>query len=229
MLRGHGWMRLSALRSLFIAGSESIFSCVVVGRARPRSVATTVPVASLRASAKQFRWACARIWIASSLSLFATTRTPNFTSPRRGEVAGAVPAARAGEGIRAQNRFGSRRPPAESLWQNSGANGPREQLCPAAIAAMYGRRRLLQCKNEKAYSRGRQTNLASPICTAWGRCMAWGRRQTQNVHRPRLYVYTRMAVSRMRRSARVQRGRAIICSIAAGANCRSVACARSAH
>jgi hypothetical protein len=25
MLRGHGWMRLSALRSLFIAGSESIF------------------------------------------------------------------------------------------------------------------------------------------------------------------------------------------------------------
>ena len=98
MLRGHGWMRLSALRSLFIAGSESIFSCVVVGRARARSVATTVPVASLRASAKQFRWACARIWIASSLSLFATTRTPNFTSPRRGEAAGAAPAARGERG-----------------------------------------------------------------------------------------------------------------------------------
>ena len=66
-------------------------------------------------------------------------------------------------------------------------------------------------------------------CPASGICMTWSRRQAQNVHRPCLHVYTRTAISRMRRSPRVQRGRAIFCSIAAGANCRSVACARSAH
>ena len=46
--------------------------------------------------------------------------------------------------------------------------------------------------------------------------MTWGRRQTRNAHRPCLRVYTRTAISRMRRSPRVQRGRAIFCSIAAG-------------
>ena len=148
---------------------------------------------------------------------------------RRGEVARAALAARAGEGIKAQNRCGCPAAARRSLWQKSGANESREQLCPAAIAAMYGRH-LLQCKNEKAYSRGRQTNVQLlQFCTAWGRCMAWGRRQTQNVHCSCLYVYTRTAVSCMGRSARVQRGQAIICSTAAGANCRSVTCARSAH
>jgi hypothetical protein len=83
---------------------------------------------------------------------------------------------------------------------------------------------LLQCSREQR-SRIRPSNK----CPASGICMTWGRRQTQNVHRPCLRVYTRTAISRMRRSARAQRGRAIFCSIAAGANYRSVACARSAH
>ena len=179
-------------------------------------------------SAKQSRLACARIRIASSLSLLATTRTPNFTlPPGRGRPGGA--SRTGGRGIKAQNRCGCPAAARRSLWQKSGANESREQLCPAAIAAMYGRH-LLQCKNEKAYSRGRQTNVQLlQFCTAWGRCMAWGRRQTQNVHCSCLYVYTRTAVSCMGRSARVQRGQAIICSTAAGANCRSVTCARSAH
>ena len=227
MLRGHGWMRLSALRSIFIAGSESIFSCVVVGRARARSVATTVPVASLRASAKQFRWACARIWIASSLSLFATTRTPNFTSPRRGRSPGRCRPHGRERGSELKTDSALACPP----------NRCGKTRAQTGRGNNYARRRLLQCTAGGVYCSARTKKLiraavkqiASPICTAWGRCMAWGRRQTQNVHRPRLYVYTRTAVSRMRRSARVQRGRAIICSIAAGANCRSVACARSAH
>ena len=122
-----------------------------------------------------------------------------------------------GQGDRSQNRHSSRRPSGDSPWQNPGANASREQRRPGApIAAMQSR---------EQRSRIRPSNK----CPASGICITWGRRQTQNVHRPCLRVYTRTAISRMRRSARVQRGRAIFCSIAAGANYRSVACARSAH
>jgi hypothetical protein len=61
------------------------------------------------------------------------------------------------------------------------------------------------------------------------RLLARGRQQTQNVHCPCLYVYTRTAISRMRRSARVQRRRANFCSMRLGPNCGSFTCASSAH
>jgi len=150
MLRGHGWMRLSALRSLFIAGSESIFSCVVVGRARARSVATTVPVASLRASAKQYRWACARIWIASSLSLLSTTRTPNFTSPRRGEVAGAAAAARAERGSELKTDSAPVARPPNRCGKTRAQTGRGNN---------YARRRLLQCTAGGVYCSARTKKL----------------------------------------------------------------------
>ena len=133
-----------------------------------------------------------------------------------GEVARAAQAAKGNTGIGAKSRHSSRRPSGDSPWQDPGANASRQQRRPA--------RPLLQCSCEQR-SRIRPSNK----CPASGICMTWGRRQTQNVHRPCLRVYTRTAISRMRRSARVQRGRAIFCSIAAGANYRSVACARSAH
>ena len=229
MLRGHGWMRLSALRSLFIAGSEIYF---FVRRRRQNSGTKCRDNGAGRviASASEaIQMARAKISIASSLSQLAMTRMRTFTSPRRGEVAGAAPAARGERGSELKPiRLPSpaRRIAVAKLGRKraEGTIMPGGDCCnvrPAAFTAVQERKSLFARPSNKC--------PASPICTAWGRCMAWGRRQTQNVHRPRLYVYTRTAVSRMRRSARVQRGRAIICSIAAGANCRSVACTRSAH
>ena len=134
---------------------------------------------------------------------------------KKGERPRRPQAAKGEKGIGAQNRRSSRRPSGDSPWQNPGANVSREQPGRRAHAAMQSR------SNGRASDR--QTNVQ--LLDLYG----WGRRLTQNVHRPCLYVYTRTAISRMQRSARVQRGRAIFCSIAAGANCRSVACARSAH
>ena len=205
-----------------IAGGESI-SGVVVGRTRTRCVARAFPhfvigghlSGNADPDTRMLSGVLARCIVSMDyrVSPVVTKKASNLA---RRKVARAAQAAKGDKGIGAKSRHSSRRPSGDSPWQNPGANASREQRRPA--------RPLLQCSCEQR-SRIRPSNK----CPASGICMTWGRRQTQNVHRPCLRVYTRTAISRMRRSPRVQRGRAIFCSIAAGANCRSVACARSAH
>ena len=216
-LRGIGWMRLSALRSLFDCWGRVYFcawSWAELGQDMSRERFLISSLADL--IRQSMRTPACLIGHFGTLHVSMDTGSgPVLT--KKGERPRRPQAAKGEKGIGAQNRRSSRRPSGDSPWQNPGANASREQPRPGApIAAMQSR---------EQRSRIRPSNK----CPASGICMTWGRRQTQNVHRPCLRVYTRTAISRMRRSARVQRGRAIFCSIAAGANYRSVACARSAH
>jgi hypothetical protein len=209
-------MRLSALRSLFDCWGR-VYLRVVVGSTRADMSRERFLISSLADLIRQsMRTPACLIGRFGTLHVSMDTGSgPVLT--KKGERPRRPQAAKGEKGIGAQNRRSSRRPSGDSPWQNPGANASREQPRPGApIAAMQSR---------EQRSRIRPSNK----CPASGICMTWGRRQTQNVHRPCLRVYTRTAISRMRRSARVQRGRAIFCSIAAGANYRSVACARSAH
>jgi hypothetical protein len=209
-------MRLSALRSLLDCRGRVYFcawSWAELGHNMSRERFLISSLADL--IRQSMRTPACSIGRFDSLHLGMDHRV----KPGGDEKRGTTPKAQAtkGEtGIGAQSRHSSRRPSGDSLWQNPAANASREQRRSA--------RPLLQCSREQR-SRIRPSNK----CPASGICMTWGRRQTQNVHRPCLHAYTRTAISRVRRSAGVQRGRAIFCSIAAGANCRSVACARSAH
>ena len=83
------------------------------------------------------------------------------------------------------------------------------------------------CCQASAKTVARRPSNKCPACPI---CIGVGTRQTQNVHRSCLHAYARTVIRVCtRRSARVQRGRANFCSIAAGAICGSVTCARSAH
>jgi hypothetical protein len=206
---------------------------VVAGRARTRCVARTGPLASLGASAKQSRAARPGIWIASSLSAprndAATdvSRERVSTSSLPGLTRASVRRARESE---FQSRRSSHRSPADSMWPNSGANASREQSRPArrcccAIGRNGG------ASDHRTRPTVKQLSSFSDL-DGWSRghrLLARGRRRSQNVHRPCLYVYTRTAISRMRRSARVQRRRANFCSIRLGSNCGTFTCASSAH
>ena len=148
---------------------------------------------------------CTSAWITGSSPVVTTKESDPEGLCREG-----------GEGDRSSKPPQFPSPVRRLAMAKPGANASREQRRPA--------RPLLQC------GRGQRSHIRpSNKCPASRICMTWGRGQTQNVHRPCSSVCARTAISRMRRSARVQRGRAIFCSIAAGANCRSVACARSAH
>src|SRR5262249_4542949 len=110
---------------------ERIFLCVVVDRARTSGVARTTLLASLRASGKQSR----RVAHEFALRRVRDRNSKSTQSPSPG--------------------------PGDSLWQNSGANTPREQLRAAAIVARQAPKRSLG---------GRQTNVQLvQFVLAWGR------------------------------------------------------------
>ena len=168
-------------------------------------------------SAKQSRAARARIWIASSLPLLAMTRMRTFTSPRRGRspgqrkprrgTRGSEPKAATVPVARPATRHGKTR--AQTRRGNN--HGPA--------------RPLLQCSRaSNGRASDRQTNVQLLESVSHG---AVDKPKTCITH-----VYTFIREQRFR-VCDVQHGfskdELIFCSTAAGANCRSVACARSAH
>jgi len=168
-------------------------------------------------SAKQSRAARARIWIASSLPLLAMARMRTFTSPRRGRSPGQRKPRRGTRGSEPKAATVPVARPAPRQWQDPGANASREQRRPGAA----------HCCNAVA-SNGRasdrQTNVQLLESVSHG---AVDKPKTCIAH-----VYTFIREQRFR-VCDVQHGfskdELIFCSIAAGANCSSVACARSAH
>ena len=214
-LRGIGWMRLSALRSLFDCRGR-VYFCAW-SRARAGYVARAFPhfvIGGLDpAIHADTRMLDRAFWHAARQHGHRVR--PGVDEKRR--TAPKAASRERGEGDR------SSKPPQfpSPVWRLAMAKPGRKRVAGTTTA----RRAIAAMQSREQRSRIRPSNK----CPASGICMTWGRRQTQNVHRPCLRVYTRTAISRMRRSARVQRGRAIFCSIAAGANYRSVACARSAH
>ena len=167
-------------------------------------------------SAKQSRAARARIRIASSLPLLAMTRMRTFTSPRRGRspgqrkprrgTRGSEPKAATVPVARPATRHGKTR-----AQTRRGNNDARRAHCCNAVAS-----------NGRASDR--QTNVQLLESVSHG---AVDKPKTCITH-----VYTFIREQRFR-VCDVQHGfskdELIFCSTAAGANCRSVACARSAH